>query len=130
MGNNDNTPVKKDKTNCTWSRDDEATLVFTLKKAKEDMKWGDNNPKEVTWTLCVAALSGSEKISGGAAKNAKVIKNRWQRVRAYISCIVCESSCLSSAETGIFPTQGYVQTFWMGMGLRKEHAGGHRGRME
>jgi hypothetical protein len=88
----------KDKANATWSRNDEAILVRALKKAKDDGQWGDNNPKDVAWNACVAALHGSEKVSGGAPKNAKVVRRRWQRVRTHhISCVVCVSSCLFSS---------------------------------
>ena len=68
----------KDKATATWSLDDGATLLRTLKKTKEDGKWGDNNPKDAAWTVCVGALYGSEKVSGGVAKDVKIIKNRWQ----------------------------------------------------
>jgi hypothetical protein len=88
--------TKTGKDKATWTRDDEATLVRALKKAKEEGKWGDNNPAPAAWTICVGMLYGSEKASGGVAKDAKVIKRRWQRVRAHhISCVVRTSSRLS-----------------------------------
>jgi hypothetical protein len=62
MDNNTKTS-SKDKVNAIWSRDDKSILIRTLKRAKEDSKWGDNNPKEAAWTACVAALLDSEKIS-------------------------------------------------------------------
>jgi hypothetical protein len=68
--------------NVSWSRDDEATLVHALKKAREENKWGDNNPKPAAWTFCVAQLSGSEGGSG-RPKDVKAIKSRWQRVCAH-----------------------------------------------
>jgi len=71
MDNDNKTPIKKDKTNSLWNHDDKATLVCTLKMCKVEGKWGDNNPKDVTWTLCVTALSSSEKMLGGVAKNVK-----------------------------------------------------------
>jgi hypothetical protein len=89
----DNNNVAVTVPSAVWTRNDEATLVHSLKKAKDDGKWGDNNPKGTAWTACVAALSGSENVSGGGPKTAKAIKNRWQRVRVHhISCIVCASS--------------------------------------
>lgn len=88
MENNSKTKISKEKISSTWSGDDEAMLVRTMKKAKEDGKWGDNNPKPTAWTACVEALSGSEGASGGAPKGAKAIKSRWQRVCAHpISCM-------------------------------------------
>jgi hypothetical protein len=102
MDNDARTPGKKDKPKATWTRDDETTLVRTLRKAMKEGKWGDNNPNGVAWTLCVGALSGSERVSGGVAKNARVIKRRWQRVRVHhISWIVCVLTMVSSAETRI-----------------------------
>jgi hypothetical protein len=90
----ENKKEHKDRANSAWSHDDEATLVRTLKKTKDNKQWGDNNPKDVAWTACIKELSGSEKISGGAPKDRKAIKRRWQRVRTHhISCmIVCMSS--------------------------------------
>ena len=81
---NDTKTTGKDKNTAQWSRSDELTLVRALKRSKEDGKWGDNNPKDVTWTLCVAALYESEKISGGVPKDSKAIKRRWQHVRVTI----------------------------------------------
>jgi hypothetical protein len=102
MVNDTRTVTSKDRTTAMWSCDDEATLVRALKKAKDDRKWGDNNPKEVAWTVCVVALSGSETVSGGVAKDAKVVRRRWQRVSVYhISCIVCAFTILSSVEARI-----------------------------
>ena len=107
----------KDKINVTWSRSDESTVVQTLKKAKENGMWGDNNPKDVAWTSCVTALSGSENVSGGGPKDAKAIKRRWQRVRDHhIPCPICASSYLSSAETRIRYYQEHAQSVWMGVG--------------
>jgi hypothetical protein len=83
MDKDNKNPGSKDKGNTKWNRDDEAMLVQTLIKAKEDKKWGDNNPKPSAWTACAAALSGSEIITGGIAKNIKAIKTRWQRICAY-----------------------------------------------
>ena len=105
MNNNTNATgakATKDRSSSTWTRDNEATLVHALKAAKEDGKWGDNNPKEQTWTACVEALSGSEEKSGGKPKNVDAVKRRWQRVCAHrISCIVCVFTIPSSAETRI-----------------------------
>ena len=61
------------KANATWNRTDKATLVRTLMKAKEDGKWGDNNPKEAAWSACVAALAGSEKGNGEGTKTIMVV---------------------------------------------------------
>lgn len=83
MDNKTKTVGGKDKAASTWSADDQEKLVHALKKAKEDGKWGDNNPKEAAWTICVEELSGSEKVSGGVAKEAKACKRRWQRVCAH-----------------------------------------------
>jgi hypothetical protein len=47
MVNDTRTMTSKDRTTAMWSCDDEVTLVRALKKAKDDRKWGDNNPKEV-----------------------------------------------------------------------------------
>lgn len=74
----------KDKTtsssaaSATWTPADEVILVQTLKAAKAEGDWGDNNPKKNVWTDCERALVGSEKISRGAPKNQGAIKNRWQ----------------------------------------------------
>jgi hypothetical protein len=88
-----------------------------LTKAKEDIKWGDNNPKEMAWTACVAALVGSETLSGEVAKDSKAVKRRWQRVRPYrITCILYIHVYYSSqAETRISDIQTYAQSNWMGM---------------
>lgn len=100
---NDTKTSSKDKVNAIWSRDDESILIRTLKRPKEDSKWGNNNPKEAAWMACVAVLLDSKKISGGAPKSVKVVKRRWQCVRAHalISCIKSMFSCLSSDQTGI-----------------------------
>ncbi len=76
---NDNTTTAS----TVWTRNNEAALVCTLKAAKNDGKWDDNNPKPVAWTLCVIALRNSEVISGGAAKTSKAIRSRWQRIRTH-----------------------------------------------
>ena len=107
----------KDKTNVTWSHSDESTVVHTLKKAKENGMWSDNNPKDVAWTSCVTALSGSENVSEGAPKDAKAIKWKWQCVcDNHISCPICVPSCLSLAETRIQYHQEHAQSVWMGVG--------------
>ncbi len=83
------------KSNVKWSIEDEAKLVCALKKARDQGKWGDNNPKKPAWSVCVAALEGSEKISGGAAKEAGAVGRRWQHLRAHhISCVVCTLTTL------------------------------------
>ena len=107
----------KDKTNVTWSHSDESTVVHTLKKAKENGMWSDNNPKDVAWTSCVTALSGSENVSEGAPKDAKAIKWKWQCVcDNHISCPICMPSCLSLAETRIQYHQEHAQSVWMEVG--------------
>ena len=117
MDNDNKTTDSKVNNNATWSCDDQLTLVRALKKAKRDGKWGDNNPKEAAWTFCVGELSGSEKLSGGVAKDAKAVRRRWQRVRAlHIFCDICALSSISSVETGIRPIQKYARTIWMGVG--------------
>ena len=89
------TKTGKDR-NSIWSPETESIGVTTLKQAKEDGKWGDNNPKSAAWTMCVEALSGSEKVTGGAPKDDKAIKRRWQRVCAYtVSWIVCALTVFS-----------------------------------
>ena len=72
--------TKSQGNNASWNKNLEALLVSALQKAKDDGKWGDNNPKPAAWTDCVTKLAGSEKQSGGAAKNAIFIKSRWQKV--------------------------------------------------
>jgi hypothetical protein len=69
-------PNKATSGNATWSHNNEAVLIHMLKKAKEEGKWGDNNPKAAVWTVCVLALSGSEKVLGGGPKDAKVVRRR------------------------------------------------------
>jgi hypothetical protein len=93
--------------NAKWSCEVEAILIQALLKAKEERKWGDNNPKPVAWTACVAALSGSEKTNGGVPKNAKAIKSRWQRVCAY-QILHCTLTCLFVVETRIRSSQGHA----------------------
>ena len=69
---------KKDK--VKWSQADNALLVHTLNAEKNKGSWGDNNPKDPIWMECVNKLAGSEKKSGGVAKQKDAIKSRWQRV--------------------------------------------------
>jgi hypothetical protein len=100
MDNNTKTESTKSKT--IWTHNDERTLVSTLKKAKEEGKWGDNNPKQAAWTMCARALSGSDSKSGGVPKEVDVIKRRWQCVCAHhISCFVCAFMILPSVEARI-----------------------------
>jgi hypothetical protein len=102
MDNALNNPSAKDKISATWSCDDKSVLICTLKRAKEEGKWGDNNPEEVAWRSCVIMLSGSKKASGGAAKTVKVVRSRWQHVHAHhVSSIVCTISCIYLAKTRI-----------------------------
>lgn len=54
--------------NASWNKDLEALLVCALQKAKDEGKWGDNNPKPAAWTDYVTKLAGSEKQSGGGSK--------------------------------------------------------------
>jgi hypothetical protein len=74
MDNNSKTP-RNTKPNCSWSRDDEAVLIRALRQAKDEGKWGDNNPKDVVWPICTDALKNSEMVSGGVPKVEKAIKS-------------------------------------------------------
>jgi hypothetical protein len=88
IDNSANAKATRERASSKWRCDDEWALVRALKKAKEDSKWGDNNPKEAAWTFCVMALSGSKRESGGLPKNANVIRRRWQCVCAhYLHCL-------------------------------------------
>ena len=111
MDNDSKTPVskEKEKTSFAWSCDDEATLVRTLKKAKEDGKWGDNNPKPTAWTACVEVLSNSKKASGGVPKGAKSIKNRWQCVCVYYISYM-HTFMSFSAETRIYYAEEHAKS--------------------
>jgi hypothetical protein len=88
MEKNTKTEGKKGRASSMWTPKDKATLVRELIKAKEDMKWDNNNPKEMAWTACVAALVRSETLSGGVAKDSKAVKRRWQCIHPHrITCI-------------------------------------------
>ena len=113
-----------------WSPEDEATLVAALTKAKVEGKWGDNNPKAVAWTACVAALAGSEQKSGGQPKDARAIRRRWQRVRAHhISWTICAFTSPSD-QTRIHNLQEHAWSIWLGMGQRDGSPGYLRRDME
>jgi hypothetical protein len=71
MDNATNTLSSKDRTFTTWSHNDKWILIHTLKRAKEEGKWGNNNPKEVAWKSYVIALFGSKKVSGRGGKECK-----------------------------------------------------------
>ncbi|KAH8102343.1 hypothetical protein DFH11DRAFT_1779430 [Phellopilus nigrolimitatus] len=71
---------KKD--NSKWTSANEATLVSTLKKAKDDGLQSENGWKTQVWQLVIEALRGSEVISGGAPKGVSQGKSRWQRLKS------------------------------------------------
>jgi hypothetical protein len=68
------------KSKTCWSAADEATLVEALTAQKRAGNMSENGWKLTAFTAAVAALEGSEKISGGAAKAVATVKSRWQRV--------------------------------------------------
>ncbi|KII90635.1 hypothetical protein PLICRDRAFT_174017 [Plicaturopsis crispa FD-325 SS-3] len=55
---------------ASWSAADDRILVTALLKEKEAGSQADNSWKPVAWTNAAKALVGSEKTSGGKAKNA------------------------------------------------------------
>ncbi|KAJ7732790.1 hypothetical protein DFH07DRAFT_780811 [Mycena maculata] len=58
---------------CTWSDSDNAILVATLRKAKEDGFQADSRWKPQTWAHCVEAL----KDSPGPTKTAEKCQDHW-----------------------------------------------------
>jgi hypothetical protein len=69
-----------------WSSADEAKLVEVLTAQKKAGNMSENGWKPVAFTAVVAALQGSEKVSGGAVKTVTTVKSRWQRVSDLPSC--------------------------------------------
>ena len=71
-----------------WSSSDEATLIDTLLKARDEGLQSENGWKPTAYTLAEQALEGSEVMSGGVKKTLQPIKTRWQRVSVF-SCLQC-----------------------------------------
>ena len=104
---------KNVKSYAVWKCNDEATFVRALKKAKGQGKWCDNNPKPAAWTVCVDELAGSEKMSGGIAKNVDTVKRRWQHVSAsQISCIVCAFTILQLKQEYLLFKKMHERSGW------------------
>ncbi|KAJ7733225.1 hypothetical protein DFH07DRAFT_725645, partial [Mycena maculata] len=61
---------------CTWSDSDDAILVATLRKAKEDGFQADSGWKPQTWARCVEAL----KDSPGPTKTAEKCQDHWGKL--------------------------------------------------
>ncbi|KAJ7506214.1 hypothetical protein B0H11DRAFT_1653115, partial [Mycena galericulata] len=68
------TPNKKKK--CIWSNSDDAILIGTLRKAKDQGYQSDSGWKPQVWALCVEAL----KDTAGPPKTADKIQDHYGTV--------------------------------------------------
>lgn len=64
-----------------WTDATDAIMVTTLRAQKAEGNMTDNASwKSDAWTACERALAGSEAISGGCHKTAKICNTRWTAV--------------------------------------------------
>lgn len=74
-------PAKPTKTK--WSAADDAELVKTLLEQRALGLQSESGFKSAAYTACAVALAGSEKISGGIAKDATACMNHFAKVRVH-----------------------------------------------
>ncbi|EJD03268.1 uncharacterized protein FOMMEDRAFT_20420 [Fomitiporia mediterranea MF3/22] len=67
---------------ASWTADQEALLIQTLKKAKDDGLQAESGWKPVVWSLAVEALAGTESESGGVRKEVKHVRSRFHRLKS------------------------------------------------
>lgn len=72
---------EKAPTKAIWTDADNVVLVDTLLQEKEEGRQSDSGFKSASYTACAAALSGSEKVSGGLPKSSDSCYNHWGNVR-------------------------------------------------
>jgi Myb/SANT-like DNA-binding domain len=84
-----NSSKRSNSTKTVWTSADDAVLVQTLLLQRAAGNQSDSGFKSTAYTACAEALSGSEKVSGGAAKTASSVSNHWAKVcNRYRLCFV------------------------------------------
>ena len=71
-------------TKTVWKSDDDAVLVATLLKEREEGRQSDSGFKPVSYVACAEALKGSEKRSGGPAKTSNSCYDHWRKVHIFL----------------------------------------------
>ena len=67
-------------TKTVWKSNDDAVLVATLLKEREEGRQSDSGFKPKSYIACAEALKGSEKTSGGVAKTSGSCHDHWGKV--------------------------------------------------
>jgi hypothetical protein len=67
-------------TKTVWKSNDDAVLIATLLKEREEGRQSDSGFKPKSFVACAEALKGSEKTSGGIAKSSGSCHDHWGKV--------------------------------------------------
>ncbi|KAJ8583825.1 hypothetical protein M405DRAFT_866716 [Rhizopogon salebrosus TDB-379] len=67
-------------TKTVWKSNDDAVLVATLLKEREEGHRSDSGFKPKSFVTCAEALKGSEQTSGGIAKTSGSCHDHWGNV--------------------------------------------------
>jgi hypothetical protein len=77
------------KKRAKWTSATDSILIDTLKAEKATGNQTDNASWHAdAWTAAEKALDGTELVSGGAKKTAKMCQTRWGGVSAFIQRVV------------------------------------------
>jgi hypothetical protein len=63
-----------------WKSNDDAVLIATLLKEREEGRQSDSGFKPKSFVTCAEALKGSEQTSGGIAKTSESCHDHWEKV--------------------------------------------------
>ncbi|KAG2125081.1 hypothetical protein DEU56DRAFT_744042 [Suillus clintonianus] len=68
-------------TKTVWKSSDDAVLIATLLKEREEGHQSDSGFKPKSFIACAEALKGSEKTSGGVAKTSGSCHDHWGKLK-------------------------------------------------
>ncbi|KAG1858919.1 hypothetical protein F4604DRAFT_1518960, partial [Suillus subluteus] len=68
-------------TKTVWKSNDDAVLIATLLKEREEGRQSDSGFKPKSFVACAEALQGSEKTSGGVAKTSGSCHDHWGKLK-------------------------------------------------
>jgi len=111
-------------TKTVWKSSDDAVLVATLLKEREEGRQSDSGFKPKSFAACAEALKGSERTSGGIAKTSGSCHDHWGKVCLLLSNHFTTCFDVLSAQKGLRCRQTAQGTVWIWLGQYLENCNG------